>query len=112
MTKKQTMTAARRCRAKLKSPLRWKICLWENNGWCWCLHSGPITIWDSGAPGKYYASLAELVPPAGKRYPGSCQWGGGPAPSKDPNKLVRSFLKDVRHHIDTAQQVEKWLAAL
>lgn len=67
----------------------WKIRVWENAGWHYCVHGNGLTVLPCGAyPGKYYAMLSSTDSGGG-----DAEWTDNNAgPFKDPNRAVRHCL--------------------
>ena len=88
-TKADATREAKKTLSLLKNKKGWKIVVWENLGWCFCLEKGGLSLWghDYGSGMKYSCLLSNNHPHAGEMY-----WSDHFS-SKNPNKAVEHQLK-------------------
>jgi hypothetical protein len=93
--KEEATKFAKELKAKMKTK-GWRIKVWENLGWCYCISSPWITIHESYYSEEYTAYLNS----EGKYDSGdACSfWGGGPCTSDDPNYAVAERIEAAEKH--------------
>lgn len=71
----------------------WKTEVWENMGWHWCLHYGPIRLCtsytDVDANPSYFVLISDSVTDTGG---GAMMWTGDTT-SDDPREAIRKGIK-------------------
>jgi hypothetical protein len=81
----------------------WKVRVWENLGWHWALHKGPLQIYPAAyrsGRGLLTALCAAAWPdPGGHPSGGSSRWFLKKG-RRDPNAVVRDQVKECRKYIE------------
>lgn len=85
-------------------PKGWTLHIWENLGWHWSLHRGPMSIYNYGRPG-HATTFSCLIDSTPNPQPGLA--GGGPwtpeiahhggTPLEAARRAVRNFRKWVKN---------------
>lgn len=86
-TRAAAESAARRLLKKMKTD-GWKIRVWENCGWHYALHNGPVNLNES-SPGSYFCLVGTRNDDAG----GLAMWTDTEQYYEDPNECVAKALK-------------------
>lgn len=76
-TKEAASQAAHEARDRLPTPGHWQIRVFENCGWYWNLHWGPIIVHEAygdAIPGRYFALISENWEPGQVPAGGSVRW--------------------------------------
>lgn len=114
-TKSDATAAGLAAKAKLPNKGRgWRLRVWNNTGWRWCLHCGPVTIYPSGA--KFHT----LIAPRMERTVGAVGYGTGgewtpgiDSHAKTPTASVRKAIAGFRKYVaEDRERFDKLLAAL
>ena len=102
-TKRKAEAQAKKLLAKMKSP-GWKIDVWENMGWHYCLRNGVLTINPSSVfPGTFLCLIGD-----GKSSGGlSICTPMSAIRNKDPNKAIREQTEFAKSAINKYQAIIK-----
>lgn len=84
----------------------WYTRVWENVGWHWCLHNGPVNVNASHSafgPPTFWA----MVSPTDGGSGGLAAWSPDHKHFRDPNKAARHAIKAARRYVDSLDSVVK-----
>lgn len=87
-TKAQALRAGKALLKKMKG-YDWQVRVWENIGWHYEVHSGPVAVYPAGQ-GKYFCLISDDPQKGGS---GLGLWTAQNSPSrKDPNQAVEEAV--------------------
>lgn len=105
-TKSQAITSANKARRMMAKPGLWRVDVWENLGWCWCLEHIPskaaLTVWSGASPGRFHAMLSLTTPRAG-----DMRWNGKHFES--PQRAVDEVVKMATRTLEAEAAKFKWI---
>jgi len=99
-TKKEAKAAGKKLLKKMKGK-GWKLRVWENMGWHYCVHNGGLSVYPCRSKGmtKFHAMLSEDC------FSDLGIWSFGFYASVDPNKAVQNKIKDARKVVNELNSV-------
>jgi hypothetical protein len=116
-TKAEAAAAGRAAIASLPETRGWTLRTWENLGWHYGLHNGPVSIYEGfespGGQYRYHAMIARDVDTAGT---GDIVWSGENTHAATPAACVLQAIRRVREYTaaerDRLAKMEAFLDAL
>lgn len=105
-TKVQAIKAGRTLLKKMKGS-GWQVRVWENIGWYYKVHSGPVSVYPTSAYGdtRYFCLISDDIERADS---GLALWTNSKALSrKDPNVAVREAVTVVTKVINQHLEVKR-----
>jgi hypothetical protein len=95
-TKTEALARAREVRLLMRKPRTWKLCVWENIGWHWCLEAADGMFTVNEYSGRFSCMMCDHW---GHKHCGSYNWKVDKH-WKDPNRAVREQLKAAKNYAE------------
>lgn len=77
----------------------WKLDVWENLGWWYCVYAGPISVYPTHDSNKFHCLMAEGLGNKGHAGGGSYLWKTDDN-LRDPNELVKRQIQIAQAVVD------------
>jgi len=83
----------------------WKLRVWENLGWHYCVNSGPVSVYPSYNEGNFFCLISTDPKKAG--FGGSAWTNSSASPHKNPNQVVWEAFENMSQVVDKYLAVKK-----